>query len=136
MKQSNKRTVALYCRVARSDDLAIERQQKVLIQFAALKGYSNPVCYSDNGVSGMTLDRPAFAELVRDIKTGKVEKVIVKDFSRIGRNMIEVEKWIEDCRKASTPVISMTEGLLTSSDEQAQSYHKLLATFAKGGRRK
>jgi DNA invertase Pin-like site-specific DNA recombinase len=58
--------------------------------------------------------------------------VIVKDFSRIGRNMIEVGKWIEDCRKAGIEIISMTEGLLTLSDEQAQTYHKLLAAFAKG----
>jgi len=135
VKQSNKRTVALYCRVAREDGYAIETQQKTLIQFAVGKGYINPVCYADNGVSGTTLHRPAFAELAKDIKTGKVQMVIVKDLSRIGRNIFEVLKWIDDCRKADIEIISMCEGVLTERNEQYQPYHIMLAAYAraKGG---
>jgi len=138
VKQSNKRTAAIYFRVAHEDDLAIEMQQKTLIQFAFDKGYINPVCYADNGVSGMTLNRPAFAELAKDIKTGKVNVVIVKDLSRIGRNIHEVMQWIEDCRNAGIVVISMCEGVLTERDERYQPYHLMLAAYAraKGGGRK
>jgi len=139
VKQSNKqRKAACYCRVAHEDNSAIEMQQSSLIQFAVDKGYINPVCYTDNGVSGTTLNRPAFAELARDIKTGNVNTVIVKDFSRIGRNIFEVGKWIEDCRSAGIVIISMLDGVLTERDERYQPYHLMLTAYAraKGGGRK
>ena len=45
--------------------------------------------YCDNGVSGTTFNRPGFSELLKDIKSGKINAVIVKDFSRFGRNYLE-----------------------------------------------
>ena len=44
----------------------------------------------DNGFSGLFFDRPAFNELISEIKSGHIDCVIVKDLSRIGRNYIEV----------------------------------------------
>lgn len=45
--------------------------------------------YSDNGVTGTTFDRPGFTDLLNDIKAGKINCVVVKDFSRFGRDMLE-----------------------------------------------
>lgn len=44
----------------------------------------------DDGYSGIVFDRPAFKAMIEDIKSGKINCVIVKDFSRFGRNSIEV----------------------------------------------
>ena len=132
MKQSNNRRAVVYCRVAHSDDHAMEIQQKTLFQFAVGQGYIYPVCYADNGVSGMTLNRHAFAKMEKDIKTGKVKVVIVKDLSRIGRNIVEVGKWIEDCRNADIEIISMFDGVLTERNKYLP-IRQLLASFTIGG---
>lgn len=49
----------------------------------------------DDGVSGIIFDRPAFAEMMADIKGGKINCVIVKDFSRFGRNAMETGYFLE-----------------------------------------
>ena len=49
----------------------------------------------DDGYSGVTFERPAFQQMLEDIKSGKVNCVVTKDLSRFGRNHIEVGKYIE-----------------------------------------
>ncbi len=51
--------------------------------------------YSDRGFSGMDFERPAWKRLVKDIKCHKLDTVVVKDFSRIGRNYIQTGEYIE-----------------------------------------
>ena len=50
---------------------------------------------SDNGYSGIDFSRPSFIEMMKDIEAGKVNCVIVKDLSRLGRNYIEVGELID-----------------------------------------
>ena len=45
--------------------------------------------YVDDGVSGITFDRPAFNRLINDIEDGKVNMVVTKDLSRLGRDYIQ-----------------------------------------------
>ncbi len=52
--------------------------------------------YIDDGYSGTNFDRPAFRKLERDIKRGKIDCVIVKDLSRLGRNYIEAGRYLEE----------------------------------------
>ena len=52
--------------------------------------------YIDDGYSGTNFDRPAFRRLERDIKRGKIDCVIVKDLSRLGRNYIEAGRYLEE----------------------------------------
>lgn len=49
----------------------------------------------DDGYSGATFDRPSFQKMIADIKTGKINCVIVKDLSRFGRNFIEAGRYID-----------------------------------------
>ena len=46
--------------------------------------------YIDDGYSGTNFNRPAFEKLLQDITNGKINTIIVKDLSRLGRNHIEV----------------------------------------------
>lgn len=54
----------------------------------------------DNGYSGVFFDRPAFNEMVEDIKAGHVDCVVVKDLSRLGRNYVETGKCLRDLFRA------------------------------------
>ena len=51
--------------------------------------------YVDDGYSGTTFDRPDFERMMRDTKSNKIDCIIVKDLSRLGRNYIEVGNYIE-----------------------------------------
>ena len=52
--------------------------------------------YIDDGYSGTTFDRPGFQEMMKDIVDGRINTIIVKDLSRLGRNSLEVGKYVED----------------------------------------
>jgi DNA invertase Pin-like site-specific DNA recombinase len=109
--QTNPRKAAIYCRVASADDYAIRNQLQTLRDFAAGQMYEDCAEYLDNGVSGMTLDRPAFTQLRNDIRTGKIDVVFVKDTSRIGRDMILTLQWLDEMRTQGVRVIPMNEGV-------------------------
>lgn len=51
--------------------------------------------YVDDGVSGTTFDRPAFNRLIADIEIGKVNMIVTKDFSRLGREYIQLGHYLE-----------------------------------------
>lgn len=51
--------------------------------------------YIDNGISGTSFDRPEFARMMADMRAGEINCVIVKDFSRFGRNYLEIGDYLE-----------------------------------------
>ena len=51
--------------------------------------------YSDNGFTGTDFDRPAFTRLFADVQKGRINCIVVKDFSRLGRNYIETGEYLE-----------------------------------------
>lgn len=51
--------------------------------------------YTDLSYTGTTFERPAFERMINDAKNGKINCIIVKDFSRLGRNYIEAGNYIE-----------------------------------------
>ena len=106
MKQSNNKksrdvTAFLYERLSRDDNLegesySIGNQKKLLAKVAKEKGYTNLVHFLDDGISGVTMDRPGFVEMIRHLEQGKAAAVFVKDLSRLGRNYIEVGRLTEE----------------------------------------
>ena len=88
---------ALYCRFAYSDTPElIEEQEMLLYNFAVDHGFTNIKGYVDNGVSGLTMDRPAFNELMADIEAGLVSVVIAADETRICRRSSVSADYIEN----------------------------------------
>ena len=71
-------------------------QKKLLAKVAKEKGYTNLVHFLDDGISGVTMDRPGFVEMIRQLEQGKAAAVFVKDLSRLGRNYIEVGRLTEE----------------------------------------
>ena len=52
--------------------------------------------YVDDGYTGTDFNRPGYKEMIKDIEKGKINGVIVKDLSRVGRNYIEVGKFLDE----------------------------------------
>ncbi|MCF2660856.1 recombinase family protein [Pseudoflavonifractor phocaeensis] len=82
---------ALYCRLSQEDDragesLSIENQKAMLLQYAREHHFPNPMFFVDDGVSGVTYDRPGFQAMLAEIEAGRVAVAITKDLSRLGRN--------------------------------------------------
>ena len=108
MKQ-HKKTVAVDCRVGRSDDLALFIQKDQLTRLANARGYDNLVYYQDNGYSGLDFDRPAFSAMQKDIKAENINRVLVVDISRIGRNTQLVFDWLYKMNLAKIAVDTLDD---------------------------
>ena len=91
----------VYLRLSREDgdkeeSDSITNQRELILEF--LKSREDIRIHAvrvDDGYSGVNFERPAFQQMLEDIKTGKVNCVVTKDLSRLGRNYIEVGKSCE-----------------------------------------
>lgn len=92
---------AIYLRLSREDGDKLEsdsilNQRALLTEYAAgLEDLAEPVFYQDDGYTGTNFDRPGFQSMLNDLRAGKVNCVIVKDLSRLGRNYVEVGGYLE-----------------------------------------
>lgn len=92
--------VGIYCRLSRDDERAgesvsIENQREMLGRYVREQGWNLASVRCDDGVSGTTFDRPGFNELLNDVSTGKVNLVLCKDLSRLGRDYIETGRYVD-----------------------------------------
>ena len=83
----------LYCRLSKDDDqqgesVSISTQRSILTAYCKEQGYAVYDDYIDDGYSGLNFERPGFQRLLADIIAGKVNMVITKDLSRLGRDYI------------------------------------------------
>ncbi len=103
MKRSNTNNnliTALYCRLSQEDmrsgeSLSIENQRLMLTEYAEKNGFKNIKLFIDDGFSGTDNSRPAYVEMLEDVKNGLVSTVIVKDQSRLGRDHLETDRLME-----------------------------------------
>ena len=127
MKQSSRKTkdttAFLYVRLSRDDNLdgesySIQNQKKLLTKAAKDKGYTNLVTFVDDGVSGVTMNRPGFNAMMAELEKSHASAVFVKDMSRLGRNYIEVGRLMEEFFRAhDIRLIAISDGIDTSEGE-------------------
>ena len=99
-KKEELKITALYERLSRDDEQAGEsnsilNQKKYLEEYARQKGMRNIRHFCDDGYSGINFNRPGFAALLEEIEAGRVETLLVKDLSRLGRNYLQVGYYTE-----------------------------------------
>ncbi len=86
--------VGIYLRLSRDDGTDAEHEHISSAGYAQglckQKGWEIEDTYIDDGISGTTFDRPGFQRLIEDIEKKRVNMVIVKDLSRLGRNYSQV----------------------------------------------
>lgn len=91
MNGATDKITALYCRLSQEDEragesLSIENQEDMLLRYTREHHFPNPTFFVDDGVSGVTYDRPGFQAMLAEIEAGRVAVCISKDLSRLGRN--------------------------------------------------
>ena len=98
-KQDNYK-VGIYLRLSKDDErqgesLSIENQRRVLTNYVSEQGWSIYDEYVDDGISGVSFDRPGVQRMLEDAKSGRINLIICKDMSRFGRNYIQVGQYVD-----------------------------------------
>ena len=96
--------VGIYIRLSREDEEkekyqeseSIGNQRTLLMQYIRQNKLNFISEYVDDGVSGTSFDRPAFNRMISDIESSKINMVITKDLSRLGRNYVQSGLYIEN----------------------------------------
>lgn len=100
IRQPEPKITALYERLSRDDEQSgesnsITAQKKMLEDYAGKNGFSNPAHFTDDGWSGGNFERPGWKALIAEIESGRVDTVICKDMSRIGRDYLQTGFYTE-----------------------------------------
>lgn len=110
----------IYARLSSDDDQEMNsllNQQEICRTFAKQNSYLVIGESFDDNVSGMTFSRRGLDELIAAVDAEKIDAVLVKDLSRLGRHRTQTALLIDFLREHGVRVVSITEGLDTSSDE-------------------
>lgn len=116
-------TAFLYLRLSRDDKLdgesySITNQKKLLTKAAKEMGFTNLVTFTDDGISGVTMNRPGYIEMMAELEQGHAAAVFVKDLSRLGRNYIEVGKLMEEFFPThDIRLVAISDGIDTQEGE-------------------
>lgn len=104
----------LYYRLSRDEDEemnSLQNQRQILVDYAEQNGHEVIGESFDDNVSGMTFNRKGLGELEIAVDEGKIDVVLVKDLSRLGRHRTQTELFIDHLRQNNVKVISVTEGI-------------------------
>ena len=124
MIRTKKYVAGLYCRLSKDDGNSVESMsiwsQKVMLkQFAESNSIAIYDYYVDDGYSGTNFDRPSFKKMITDIENGKINCVITKDLSRLGRNYLQSGAYIEMYfPQKNIRYIAITDGIDTLNSNQ------------------
>ncbi len=130
---------ALYERLSRDDELngesnSISNQKKLLEQYAKEHGFTNLVHFTDDGISGTRFDRPGFLAMMKEVESGKVGTILIKDMSRMGRDYLKVGQYMELLRQKNVRLIAVNENPLRSGSSGSQGLRKLFYVRAYRGK--
>ena len=113
--KGGKMTVVGYCRLSRDEDKenysSIEEQKRIIKDYASTRNWiiEDKDFYIDDNVSGYTFNRPEFTKMLEKVKEGKIDVVIAKDLSRIGRNNGKVLVLIDEFKNMQKNLILVSE---------------------------
>ena len=118
--------IGLYIRVSTEEQAqviegSLENQKHRLLGFIDIKNMQEPnwgkvvEIYADEGLSAKNTKRPAFQRMLKDIKLGKINLILVSDLSRLSRNILDFCILLEDLKKANAKFLSLKELFDTST---------------------
>ena len=112
----NEKITPLYERLSRDDELqgesnSISNQKQMLEDFARRNGLPNPTHFTDDGISGTRFDRPGFLAMMEEVEAGRVEAIVIKDMSWLGRDYLKVGQVMEVLRQRGVRLIAINDGV-------------------------
>ena len=112
----NQKITPLYERLSRDDEMqgesnSISHQKQMLEEFARRNNLPNPQHFTDDGVSGTRFDRPGFLAMMEEVEAGRVEAIVIKDMSRLGRDYLKVGQVMEILRQRGVRLIAINDGV-------------------------
>lgn len=128
-------SAALYLRLSRDDDGAgnsgsIKTQQMMLEHYCQEQNLHIHDLYIDDGYSGLNYERPAFKQMLEDIKQGFVNLVITKDLSRLGRDYIQTGHYTEMFfPQHGVRYVALNDGVDTLHDNNDIAPFKIFSTI-------
>ena len=111
--------VWLYYRLSRDEDEelnSLNNQRKIIYNFAVSNGHEVVGESSDDNVSGMHFNREGIDKIYEVVEAGKIEAIIVKDLSRLGRHRTQTALFIDYLREHDVRVLSATENIDTFNE--------------------
>lgn len=128
-----KHKVAIYIRVSTKKQVeegySLDAQRERLEKMCETNGYIIYKVYADEGKSGKDTNRPAFQEMMADMREGKFDKILVMKLDRISRSVIDLEVMIKEMQDYNVHFESASEKIDTSSSF-GMMFVRLLAIFA------
>lgn len=120
--------IAIYARqsVDKKDSISIESQIDFCKKEVEEEDYK---VYKDKGYSGKNIDRPAFKEMMRDIKKNAITKVVAYKLDRISRSILDFNNLLEEFKKHNIEFVSVTEKFDTSTP-MGKAMVNIVVTFA------
>ena len=106
----SKEKTAVYLRSAHFDDDAITNQRNAIERYAELNGIRELRYYTDKGVNGVGLDRPALIQLVADVKSRKVDVIIIHSLCRLARGYALMNNIFRVLEEYGVRLVSVRDG--------------------------
>ena len=111
--------VWLYYRLSRDEDEelnSLNNQRKIIYNFAVSNGHEVVGESFDDNVSGMHFNREGIDKIYEVVEAGKIEAIVVKDLSRLGRHRTQTALFIDYLRERNVRVLSATENIDTFNE--------------------
>lgn len=83
----------------------------MLEDYAKRNGFPNPTHFTDDGISAIRFDRPGFTAMMEEVEAGRVEAIIIKYMSGLGRDWLKVGQVMEILRQKGIRLIAINDGV-------------------------
>ncbi len=104
MKENNKK-IAVYCRTATKNKKQMKEQKERLKKYCEDNDIKNYVIYEDYGYSANNLNRPGYKKMINNLKLGKINKIIITNFDRLARSLIDLAKFNSELDKYNCELV-------------------------------
>lgn len=126
--KEKKLKVAIYCRVGRKEQLAVDMQESKIQNYCKQQGYEVFKSYVDNGFSANDKTRPSYNLMLEDLKQNQFDMIITSDISRLNRTTIDLEEFINLIRKYNCN-LKILNGNIDTSTATGNLFVKMLRVF-------
>ena len=134
MSRQSEKITAIYCRIdypGSSEHISFQRERA--LGYAKENNLPNPVLFMDNGFTGTNLDRPQFQNMVRAIKAGRVQTIVVTDIGRLVRSYPLFRNFVEQVLIPYHAVLhSVSDGLYTTKKDNYVRFVSALVLAERG----